>query len=90
MEKQNNNVLSKKPSVTPAITTEADDPVEKQHRKLLYANLLTVRNNIAHGADTMPYVIASNTALMQMSRLRPTNMVDLLSYTCKYNFFILA
>lgn len=67
-----------------------EDPKQKKYRMDLYNKLLNMRSDIAAERDCMPYMVGSNMALMQMSKLRPKSVDELRAQNCKYFILLLA
>ncbi|KAJ3643204.1 hypothetical protein Zmor_025928 [Zophobas morio] len=75
---------TQKPTIAPSTskkpvpeTTETQAEIDK--RMALYRKLLEQRGEIASQLDCMPYMVASNAALMTMSKLRPATLPELRS-----------
>lgn len=62
-----------------------ENKIETEDHVNLYKLLLNTRYNLASIADCMPYMIASNDALMKMAREKPITLQDLRNCQCKYN-----
>lgn len=60
-----------------------EDPVCKKYRMDLYLKLIEKRQALANEKECMPYMCGSNTALMQLSRIRPKTMEQLKRDPCK-------
>lgn len=62
---------------------EDEDPLMKKYRMDLYNQLMKKRADIAYERDCMPYMVGSNMALMQMSKLRPKTLEEFKKHNCK-------
>lgn len=61
---------------------------EEDYQKKLYNKLIFKRCEIAVQEQCMPYMVGTNTALIQMSKIRPTTLEELKSFSCKYWKFV--
>lgn len=81
--------------------TVEEKPVEKkivvmedEETKNLYKQLLKKRLELAAVSDCMPYMVASNEALMNLSIAKPGDIETLKSlkctFSCSYLFFVVS
>lgn len=74
-------------SVTPAVVKETSREktvtIEDTETKDLYKVLLKKRLELAESCDCMPYMVASNEALMKMSISKPKDIPKLRNLKCK-------
>lgn len=64
--------------------TPFENKIESEEHMNLYKLLLNKRYNLASIADCMPYMIASNEALMKMAREKPITLQELRNCQCKF------
>ncbi|EFA09584.2 bifunctional 3'-5' exonuclease/ATP-dependent helicase WRN isoform X2 [Tribolium castaneum] len=72
--------LTTRPVNTPSTSKQPENtetPEEIEQRMSLYRKLLDQRTDIAAKLDCMPYMVASNTVLMEMSKCKPKTIADL-------------
>lgn len=60
--------------------------MEDDETRELYRELLKERLQLAEICDCMPYMVASNEALMKMSIFKPKEIDELNSLKCKFVF----
>ena len=53
------------------------DPTELKYRGLLYTELLALRSRLSDQLGVMPYMVASNRALLELAQRRPTSLRQL-------------
>lgn len=72
-------------SVSAKVPTQSvENAAEKSYRMEMYKALLTTRNDLAHNMDCMPYMVASNAALMQLAQSRPSTLTELKNQISMY------
>ncbi|XP_044271277.1 Werner syndrome ATP-dependent helicase-like [Tribolium madens] len=72
--------LTTSPVDVPSTSKQPENPETQEEidaRMSLYRKLLDQRTDIAAKLDCMPYMVASNAALMQMSKFKPKTIADL-------------
>ena len=50
------------------------DPTEMKYRGMLYTELLALRSRLSDQLGVMPYMVASNRALLELAQRRPTSL----------------
>lgn len=63
--------------------TSGETETEKTERTAIYRMLINKRIQIALKMDCMPYMVASNEALMKMAKNKPVTMSELKQCNCK-------
>ncbi|XP_043229115.1 Werner syndrome ATP-dependent helicase homolog [Amphibalanus amphitrite] len=53
------------------------DPTELKYRGQLYTDLLALRSRLSDQLGVMPYMVASNRALLELAQRRPTSLTQL-------------
>lgn len=74
----------KKPLQINSTTVETEP--EKEKKMIIYRKLLAKRTELAFSLDCMPYMIASNEVLMNLSQMKPRSVEELKRYKCNILF----
>lgn len=80
---QDHNVSSTTPVVEVEKHTEKKVTIQDDGTKDLYKALLKKRLELAESCDCMPYMVASNEALMRISITKPKDLTELSNLKCK-------
>lgn len=68
-----------------SISENSEVDLDKEDRMKLYRLLMDKRSTLASSFDCMPYMVASNEALMKMAQSKPITIKELRECRCKFN-----